>query len=294
MKKPIVASALVAAVWMAGAMANSPEPAEQDVTIRFDARAGERSLRCGESYSGIGSSAASVTLQDFRIYVSNLRLLARDGSEHQLALTPDDVWQGASVALLDFENASGNCNGNAPTNTSVRGRVPTGDYVGLAFDIGVPVELNHQDTTIAAPPLNFSALTWPWRDGYKFTTIDLETDATQAQTPSDHPASGFSIHLGSVDCGKGSPRMPPESPCATSNRPGYKLAAFDPATQIVVLDLAALLAATDVTVNAPDTASGCMSGPDDDDCVAIMDRFGLSFRGKASGGQQFVRVEAAP
>jgi uncharacterized repeat protein (TIGR04052 family) len=131
----------------------------QDITIRFDARAGDQSLRCGQSYSGIGSTGASVTLQDFRIYVSNFRLIDRDGREQALQLTPDGVFQGDHVALLDFENASGNCNGNSATNSVVRGRAPAGDYVGLVFDVGVPVELNHQDTTLAAPPLNFSALT---------------------------------------------------------------------------------------------------------------------------------------
>jgi len=29
----------------------------------------------------------------------------------------------------------------------------------------------------------------------------------------------------------------------------------------------------------------------DDDCIAIMDRFGLPFRGKPSAGQTFVRIE---
>lgn len=274
----------------------STEPARtgaQDVTIRFDARAGDTSIRCGQSLTGIGSTGASVALQDFRIYVSNFRLISRSGGETPLQLTPDGAFQSNRVALLDFENASGNCNGNTAMHTAVQGRAPAGDYVGLAFDIGVPADLNHQDSTIAAAPLNFSALTWPWRYGYKFTTIDLETGRAPGAAQMGHEASGFSIHLGSVECGEGSPRTPPETPCAAPNRPSYRLAAFDPQAQIVVLDLAALLASTDVTVNDPDSASGCMSTPDDDDCVAIMDRFGLTFRGRASGGQHFVRVDGA-
>lgn len=286
--------AALAAALLAGACASAPTSSDQqDVSIRFDARAGEQSLRCGQPYSGLGSTNASVMLQDFRIYVSNFRLIARDGAEVPMQLTPDGVFQSDRVALLDFENATGNCNGNAATNMMVRGRAPMGEYVGLVFDIGVPVELNHQDTTIAAPPLNFSALTWAWRYGYKFTTIDLETGRAPDAAPTDHAASGFSIHLGSVDCGAGSPRTPPEAPCATPNRPSYRLEAFDPATEVVVLDLAELLAATDVTVNDPESASGCMSGEGDDDCVAIMDRLGLPFRGQASHGQRFVRAATA-
>ncbi len=287
--------AAFAALSLMGACASAPEHSAsmQDIAIRFDARAGDQSLRCGQSYSGIGSTGASVTLQDFRIYVSNFRLIGREGREQALHLTPDNAFQGDRVALLDFENASGNCNGNTATNSVVRGRAPAGDYVGLVFDIGVPVELNHQDTTLAAPPLNFSALTWAWRYGYKFTTIDLETGRAPDAPMAGHGASGFSIHLGSVDCGAGSPRTAPEAPCATPNRPSYRLDAFDPATQVVVLDLAALLAETDVTVNDPESASGCMSTADDGDCVAIMDRFGLPFRGQPSHGQRFVRVAGA-
>jgi uncharacterized repeat protein (TIGR04052 family) len=284
--------ALLAATLALSACASTQPPAQgvQNFTIRFDARAGESSIRCGQSLTGIGSTGASVALQDFRVYVSNFRLISRTGAETPLRLTPDGAFQSDRVALLDFENASGNCNGNAATHTSVEGRAPAGDYVGLVFDLGVPVDLNHQDPTLAAAPLNFSALTWPWRYGYKFTTIDLETGRAPGASQMGHEASGFSIHLGSVECGEGSPRTPPETPCAAPNRPSFRLDAFNPQTQMVVLDLAALLANTDVTVNDPGSASGCMSTADDDDCVAIMDRLGLSFRGQASRGQHFVRT----
>lgn len=274
----------------AGASAAPPEGKPVDVEIRFDARVGDQHLACGRAYAGVGRTGATINLQDFRVYVSELRLLRGDGGEQPLALTPDGAFQSERVALLDFENATGNCNGNRPTHTVVRGRVPAGDYTGLAFTLGVPGDLNHQDPTLAAPPLNFSALAWPWRYGYKFTTIDFDTGAPTKAAADGETASGFSIHLGSVDCGAGSPRTPPESPCATPNRPQYQLPAFDRATQVVVLDLGALLADTDVTVNDPGSASGCMSGPDDDDCVAIMDHFGLPFRGRPSSGQTFVRA----
>jgi uncharacterized repeat protein (TIGR04052 family) len=281
------------------AVARSDAP---EVEIRFAARVGDQAAACGVRYQGVGKTDAAVRLQDFRVYVSNFRLIRADGGEERLALTPDGLWQGEEVALLDFEDATGNCNGNRATNDRVRGAAPHGDYVGLAFDIGVPVGLNHQDPTLALPPLNFSALTWPWRYGYKFTTIDLQTEAASGPGQTAAPAadthgraqgaSGFSIHLGSVDCGTGSPRVAPESPCATPNRASIRLNRFDPLDQVVVFDLKALLADTDVTINAPGTASGCMSG-DDDDCVGLMDRLGLTFREQPSKGQRFVRAETA-
>ncbi|HTU09742.1 MAG TPA: MbnP family copper-binding protein [Allosphingosinicella sp.] len=278
---PIIAALLAASPAFA-------QDGSQAVQIRFDARAGAQPLRCGQSYSGIGSSSATLTLQDFRIYVSAVRLIDATGHEVPVALTPDGQWQSAAVALLDFEDGTGNCNGNAVTNHVVRGTVPAGDYRGLVFEIGVPQSVNHQDPTLAAAPLNVTALTWPWRIGYKFTTIDLETSGGRG---GPNAATGFSIHLGSTDCGEGSPVTPPSTPCRNGNRPSYRLDRFDPAATTVVLDLAALLAGTDITVNAPGSMSGCMAFPDDDDCVAVMDRFGLPFRGRPSAGQQWVRAE---
>jgi len=274
-----------------GSCAVTSETPDREVNIKFDARLGEQPLRCGVSYQGVGRTGATAMLQDFRIYISNVRLLGRDGREHPVRLTSDAIWQSDRVALLDFEDSSGNCNGNRQTNTSIVGHAPPGDFVGLAFEIGVPADLNHQDTTLAEPPLNFSALTWPWRFGYKFTTIDLDTGGMAAPaSTAHHGASGFSVHLGSVDCGSGSPQMEPETPCAVPNRASYRLDKFDAAHDVVVLDLGALLAASDITVNAPGSASGCMSAKTDDDCVPIMDRLGLAFRGVESHGQRFVRT----
>lgn len=259
---------------------------DQPVTISFEARMGEKPARCGESYASIGATGATVMLQDLRLYVSEIRLITADGREAPLKLTPDNQWQNERVALLDFENATGNCNGNAATNTVLRGMAPAGTYTGLAFEIGIPFDLNHKDPTLAAAPLNYSALTWPWRMGYKFVTLDLETAARDGKAS----ASGFSLHLGSTECGAGSPTRPPAAPCANPNRPAYRLTAFDPKSQTVILDLAALLAGTDVTANAPGSMSGCMAAPTDDDCTAIMDRLGLPFRGKPSSGQTFVKA----
>jgi uncharacterized repeat protein (TIGR04052 family) len=169
----------------------------------------------------------------------------------------------------------------------VRGTVPKGDYSGLVFEIGVPQAVNHQDPTLAAAPLNVTGLTWPWRAGYKFTTIDLETSGGSG---GPNAATGFSIHIGSTDCGDGPLMKAPNAPCKVSNRSSYRLDGFNLASSRVVLDFAALLAGTDITVNAPHTASGCMSGPDPD-CVAIFDRLGLTFDGKPSNGQKWVRAE---
>ena len=294
-----VSLAAFATMMSASCTTTAEQASDIPVQINFEARVGDRIAKCGETYAGVGSSKASILLQDFRIYVSEAKLIAKDGREVPVKLTPDNQWQNDSVTLLDFENATGNCNGNAPTNMAIRGTAPAGDYAGISFEIGVPFAINHKDPTLAGAPMNYSGLTWPWRVGYKFTTIDLETESKPADAGAPAPkmggmmgmhASGFSIHLGSTSCGAGSPTTPPTTPCDNPNRAAYRLVSFNLNKQKVVLDLGALLADTDVTVNAPGSASGCMSFVDDDDCIAIMDRFGLPFRGKASTGQKFVKA----
>jgi uncharacterized repeat protein (TIGR04052 family) len=271
----------------------------QTVELVFAGQVGREPVACNKSFAGMGKTKASIFIQDFRVYLSAVRLISRNGVEVPVSLSPDGVWQDEHVALLDFEDATGNCNGNAATNDRIRGSVPVGDYRGVVFEIGVPFAVNHQDPTLAPAPLNYSALTWPWRMGYKFVTIDLDTSPTLDLPRSgtdghdfDDFATGFSIHLGSIDCASSGPRIAPVAPCASPNRPTYRFESFDPGKQRLVLDLAALLAGTDVTVNMPQSGSGCMSGTKDDDCTEIMDRFGLTFRGNPTRGQQFVRAEA--
>lgn len=287
MKHPVTRGGVLVAALFGTISPVFAKPQTQPVEIRFDARVGSEPARCGQAYSNIGTAKAGMQFQDMRIYVSAVKLIDAQGREVSVTLTSDGQWQSDQVALLDFEDRTGNCNGNPGTNMVVRGTVPKGAYSGLVFEIGVPQAVNHQDPTLAAAPLNVTGLTWPWRAGYKFTTIDLETSGGAGGA---NAATGFSIHIGSTDCGDGPLMKAPNAPCKVSNRSSYRLDGFNPASSRVVLDFAALLSGTDITVNAPRTASGCMSGPDPD-CVAIFDRLGLTFDGKPSTGQKWVRAE---
>lgn len=274
---------------LAIALAATASPAlAHPVEIRFDARVGSEPAQCDRAYTDIGTAKAGLRFQDIRLYVSAVRLIGTDGKEVPVELTPDGQWQSEDVVLLDFEDGTGNCNGNAATNMVVRGHAPPGDYNGLVFEIGVPEAVNHQDPTLAAAPLNVTALTWPWRNGHMFTTIDMETSGG-ADGP--NAATGFTIHLGSTDCGMTSPTSPPVKPCGNANRATYRLDQFDPNSSTVVLDIGALLAESDITVNAPNTSSGCMSFLGDADCIPIMDRLGLPFEGRESAGQKWVSAE---
>jgi uncharacterized repeat protein (TIGR04052 family) len=262
-----------------------PDAGGRSVTIRFAARVGTEEATCRtEPYTGLGTSASEVTIDDLRFYISNIRL--RSGADEvPLSLAQDGKWQYMDVALLDFEDGTNGCStsGNADLNDRVVGTVPPGDYDGIVFDLGVPFALNHADITDVPSPLNVGAMYWAWALGRKFLRVDLVVGD-----------GAWHVHLGSALCDSTSPATPPETACGRPNRPQISVSGFDPETSVLVLDVAALVAGSDLTVNTG--APGCQSFPDDtEDCTPLFPRLGLSFAtGACEGdcsGQSAFRVE---
>ena len=253
--------------------------AYQPVTITFRAAVGSQAFACGSTYSGIGTTGASIEPSDFRFYVSHVRLVTADGTEVPVQLDQDGIWQYDDVALLDFENKDAPCtNGTSQTNGTVRGRVPMGAYTGLRFVLGLPQDKNHQDASVAPSPLNLTGMFWSWQDGYKFLRVDTANDQLR-------------IHVGSTGCVYGEPGE--VSGCAHPNRAEIRLASFNVSGNTVVADLAALLADSDIATNQPATPAGCMSGPDDQDCAPMLRNLGLFFPEGLPNfvAQKFFRVE---
>lgn len=254
-----------------------------DVTINFSAMINNQAFTCGTQYSGVGTAASTIEMTDFRFYVHDVRLITSAGTETALELEQDGRWQHEDLALLDFEDGTGACsNGTSPMNTSVRGQVAAGDYTGLRFRLGVPFDLNHLDAASAPPPLDISRLFWNWNAGYKFVRMDLRRpDALEGE------AAGWNVHLGSTGCSPSGNRTAPATSCVNEHRPEIELAGFDHAANTVVADYGRLLAGSDVTVNTPETASGCQAFPGDADCPPVMNRLGLDYEGSPSSGQSF-------
>lgn len=278
---------------------------QQAVTINFAAQVGEQAFACGETYSNLGNSATTITPTDFRFYVSDVALIDASGKAIPLNLEQDGKWQYQNVALLDFEDKSGACsNGTTETRTQVVGTIPPGDYQGLQFTLGIPSELNHADATLASSPLNLTALWWNWRGGYKFLRVDLNNQTTAVKSEADREqkiahetnhqdhqsTTSFAIHIGSTGCQADTDSQTP-SGCSNPNQSTIVLDNFNPETNVVVADLANLLTQTDLTTNQPDTPIGCMSSPEDSDCIGIMQNLGLDFGGKPSSGQTFFQVQ---
>jgi uncharacterized repeat protein (TIGR04052 family) len=254
----------------------------QPVSLRVAAVVGTEPFACGRTYHGLGATGTDWDPSDFRLYVHDLRLLGADGREVPLELDEDGVWQHAGVALLDFEDGSGGCaNGTAATHATLDGRAPAGEYRGVRFRIGVPFASNHADASVAAPPLDVSGLFWDWLAGYKF--VRIEGRSTGLPT-------GWNVHLGSTGCD--GDRQGHVSGCAQENVPEVTLTGFDPETQPIRADLAALLASADLDANTPTTPPGCMSSPGDPECAQIFPRLGLPY--DASSGAPEQRFFVAP
>jgi uncharacterized repeat protein (TIGR04052 family) len=256
-----------------------------DVTIRFAASVNGVPAACGLIYDGVGVEGSTVSLTDFRLYVSNVRLINAAGEEVPVELAQDGQWQYANVALLDFEDGSSLCSstGNADLNTKIVGTVPEGMYTGLAFDLGVPFELNHLDTVTAPSPLNIPAMWWNWQVGYKFVRIDLLTPGGEA------PA--WFVHLGSTGCASSDGNTPPAEPCSNPNVTSVRFDSFDPVRQVVSVDAGALLSGVNLAVSVP-MPPGCMSGPEDSDCAGLFPAFGLDLASgmPVDGPQNFFHV----
>lgn len=302
--------------------ANSALAETQDIAIQFQGMVGDSSFVCGFSYGGLGMTQSVVTPTDFRLYVSEVALIAVDGAIVPVQLTQDGKWQHENVALLDFENKADVCaNGTTETNTRIVGTVPAGNYQGLQFSLGVPFALNHDDVTLAPSPLNLTSMWWNWRGGYKFLRVDLRVaDASASESqhsdPSEqhhhnghkpdehhphgkhnsqhqehhntnhgshHANSGFLIHLGSTGCEVVGDSQQPTS-CVNPNRATVTFPEFDPHHHVVIADLAALVAGNDLAANAADTPPGCMSGAGDGDCQPLFEQLGIT------GESSFFRV----
>jgi uncharacterized repeat protein (TIGR04052 family) len=239
-------------------------PAEQDVTLAFSAMVGDVPFACDQTYSGVGADGAGTFEPlDLRMYVHSVAVRS-GGAWVDVALTPDGKWQSADVALLDFEDKTGTCeNGTTDTNFTVVGKAsfdPSVGYDAVRFVVGVPPADNHQDASVADPPLNLTGMFWNWANGYKFFRFELRM------------ANGatFKYHLGSVGCTAGDDG----TTCTTPNQATYELDVAN-ADAPIELDIKALLAGLDLDDSDGEQTGDCMSMPAHDACAVIFGHVGL-------------------
>lgn len=267
-------------LWGMVALASSCGAAEEPVTVTFSARVGDAPLRCGQTYSGLGSSASDFTVGDLRFYIHGVNLITADGRDVPLALDQQPKWQKEDVVLLDFEDGSATCESGTPeTNSTVVGTAPPGDYTGVRFTLGVPFALNHANAATAAAPLNLTSMFWNWNKGYKFLRVDGTTPGLES----------WVFHLGSTACeGDNAGNV---TDCDNPNRPQISFDEVRPTSDSIIFDLAGLLSGADLESKTTNTPAGCMSGLTDPDCEVYFNNMGMPWNGSEAPKQQVFRVE---
>ena len=246
-------------------LAGSCSSSDHEVTVPFEVHYAGQPVACN-------AALAEIQLTDLRFYISNVRMGGRPSR-----LKDDDFWQNADVALVDFEDGTGNCvNGTPGMHKAVSILVSGQSESGLQFDIGVPELLNHQNPVTAEPPLSFTDMHWHWISGYKFLRAGVRNED-----------DGFWLHLGSTRC---SGTIGDVEGCQSANRPRVSLPDFIAGRDKVVIDLALLFAEVDMTDSI---ASDCSSGPAETACLQPFARLGIDFESgeQVSGPSIFRHAE---
>lgn len=277
MNKTLMLSGLAAAALAALTACGGGDDGPKAVRVDFAAVAGDTPITCASTLSGLGTTSASGTLSDMRFYISNVKLVTRDGKDVTLTLDASDTYNTTkgtdTVTLIDLEDKTGTCAGTTAMNASIKGTVPAGDYVGMKMTLGVPLSLNHTDQSadVSVTPAvvnnaSHPGMAWSWAGGRKFAKIEV--------TNSTWTAPVFNMHLGSTGCTGANPAAGQVDTCSRPDRVEVTLATFNPDTQKVAVDVKAMLAANNVTVNGGGP-TGCMSGSTDPECPAIFNALGL-------------------
>ena len=275
----IVGVAVLVACGLTVAAAASAHAASkrQKVDLRFAAVAGTSPVSCGTAIQGLGTTSQPAQLLDLRFYVSDVRLIRKDGRSVRVKLAKNSRYRyskgNRSVTLIDLENGTGKCAEGTPgMNAAVKGTVPRGRYSGVSWTTGVPFALNHSDTPAAPAPLNDPGLAWSWQSGRKFMKIEVgQPDGATWAAPA------FFVHIGSTGC-EGNPATGQTVKCSAPNRAKVKLAKFKAKRQKIAVDVRKLVAGNDVTVNQGG-APGCMSGGTDAECSQVFGALGMELTG---------------
>ena len=258
-------------------------PVQVPVAVRFAARVGAQPFRCGAGYDGIGRTASRITPSDFRFYVSSVALLDEDGRAVPLHMSRTAAGSTATwpcstsrTAAVPAATATPACTRPSP---GARAGGPLPRPAVHAGRAGRPQPRRPcRGATTAEPErdvLELAGRLQVRQDRHGHARPGTGGTARRRAAPA-WPArrAPLPIHLGSTDCVSPAATAAPSS-CARPTASRCACRRLRRSHRAGRFDLAALLRDTDVDVNAPDSAPGCMAGPDDADCRFVMPAFGL-------------------
>lgn len=273
-------------------------PSGDEHTLSFKVVFGEEEAECGKLYEGFGPDGDQrAGLEELRFYIHGIELVTADGARVRATIVDDAPWQDSGVAYLHFANPSDGCLSGDALRDEVRIITPEGDYEGLVFRLGVPAELNHLDPSLASSPLNIGPMSWGWMMGYLYFRAELSVEVEGDEhddhgdegDPEDHDdhdhgsTDNFAIHVGSMAC-EGTLVPEPDITCDYPNRGTIELPNFKLGSDTILIDLAALVGATDLRPEgeAHHGSAGCMAEIDPEDegyieCVEPMTSLGIDY-----------------
>jgi hypothetical protein len=164
---PVFLVLATAASWLLGCKKDADsQPTLGSVSFAVDNTVGTKPLVLdGTVYTT--ASGETFAVQKFKYYLSNFKFTRADGSTYAAP---------AEYHLIDAASASA-------TSFTVS-NVPTGDYTGVSFVVGVDSTTTKGDPLALAGDLNpANAMYWAWASGHIFLKLEA-TANPQSSTPS--------------------------------------------------------------------------------------------------------------
>jgi uncharacterized repeat protein (TIGR04052 family) len=279
-------------------------------SLRFAYSAGDRVLACGDTLTGQGlDGKQTVDINDLRFFVSDLRLVDKDGKDLAFTLDKNDFQlshPAGQVSLVDLtSNTVGGCTvdafpsteGTARVHEAITGTAPVGKVAGVRFNVGVPQAVMKKaikDYTMEGQPSPLGDLQWPWSLGWRHFALNFGLK-DQAGTP----GVGY-VHLGSLDCAAMDTdlALTDRESCTYVNTPAVALDNFSLTNDVVTVDIPTILKKVDFIDDLYDDkfnvigqgpAVACHSLPSLPDCPPVFEAFGMSMEtGKADASKDSV------
>ena len=110
------------------ALVDSPAFADMKIEIPFEAQIGGQPLSCAASYADIGTTKSAVQVADFRVYVSNFRMIGADGSEVPVARDNDGTLYARRLGRHTVRRAGQLCQWRPVSRHSAQSLIGDGLY----------------------------------------------------------------------------------------------------------------------------------------------------------------------
>ncbi|WP_448548874.1 MbnP family copper-binding protein [Thalassotalea fusca] len=205
------------------------------------------------------NSQSGWQVEQIQFFISDLSIKDHHNQWHQLEFESGQ-FQSENVALLSLMCEQGNV-AEQNLQLALTSNIVPADISEIAFDLGVPFDLNHQNPLTQPSPLNEASMFWVWRTGHKFMRVEM-----------NNSNDAWWFHLGSTGCSSASPVRSPVESCRQPNRFRYHIATNTHEPINIHFALDALLS------NMPlNERNSCQSEPDNASCHALFSNVQRAF-----------------